>query len=113
MRLIKDGDAAIDRLDGTHKIGHLDNITYNDLLHALGEPTYDWGEYMDKSCFEWVVEHNDEIYCIYDWKVYDRDHCMSYLRTWNIGGNGILPRDFKSVLKGMIDAAIDGNSTHL
>lgn len=113
MRVVKDIDEALDRISGTHLIGYLDNVTYNDLLHALGEPIFNEASGDDKVQFEWVVQFDYSYYTIYDWKTYDRDFSMSYLRQWNIGGKGTLPRRFKDVLKSMIEASRDSDSTHI
>lgn len=113
MRVIKDINEALDRISGTHLIGYLDNVTYNDLLHALGEPIFNEASGDDKVQFEWVVQFDYSYYTIYDWKTYDRDFSRSYLRQWNIGGKGTLPRRFKEVLKAMIEASKDSDSTHI
>lgn len=71
---------------GTSLKGYL-YTTYNELVELLGEPTYlpeDSGD--GKVNFEWVVEFNDEIFTIYDWKTYDPEYSMNELDQWNIGG---------------------------
>ena len=113
MRAVKDTDEALDRISGTHLIGYLDNVTYNDLLHALGEPVFNEASGDDRVQFEWVVQFDYSYYTIYDWKTYDRDFSMRYLRQWNIGGKGRLPNRFKSVLKAMIEASKDSDNTHI
>ena len=113
MRAIKDYNEAMDRISGTYLIGYLDNVTYNDLLHALGEPIFNEASGDDNVQFEWVVQCDYEYYTIYDWKTYDRDYSMSHLIQWNIGGKGRLPTRFKSVLKSMIEASKDSDSTHI
>ena len=58
-------------LQGTSLKGHLGyGITYNMLVEYLGEPTFlpeDSGD--GKVNFKWVIEYNDDLFTIYDWKV--------------------------------------------
>ena len=77
MKTIYNIDEALDRISGTHLIGYIDNVTYNDLMHALGEPIFSTASGDDKVQFEWVVKHDDEYFTIYDWKTYDRDFSIS------------------------------------
>lgn len=55
---------------GSSLKGHLGyGITYDMLVEYLGNPTFmpeDSGD--GKVNFEWVVEFNDELFTIYDWK---------------------------------------------
>ena len=55
---------------GSSLKGHLlYGITYGMLIEYLGEPTYlpeDSGD--GKVNFEWVVEYNDDVFYIFDWK---------------------------------------------
>lgn len=79
---------AIGLVTGTHKVGCLENISYNDLTDILGEPTWfeDGKNAEDKVCVEWVLRYGDSIYTIYDWKTYSLDYTQNELREWSIGG---------------------------
>jgi hypothetical protein len=68
------------------KIDELRNVSYPELLAILGEPTYDEASEDDKVQVEWVINVNDEIYTIYDWKTYDRYFTENELTNWSIGG---------------------------
>ena len=103
--------------DSTHLIGHLDGITYHDLVLALGEPTYSTPSLDDKVQKEWVVEFvpkhgasKDKIlvFRIYDWKTGSEFHTMNFLESWSIGGerehgaNIVETSDFREVLTFML-----------
>lgn len=70
---------------GTSKSGTLRGVTYLELLSTLGNPTYNEVSSDDKVQVEWVIEWDDEIYTIYDWKTYDREYTINELNTWSIG----------------------------
>ena len=70
---------------GTSKSGTLRGVTYLELLSTLGRPTYNEASSDDKVQVEWVIEWQDEIYTIYDWKTYDREYTINELNTWSIG----------------------------
>lgn len=62
------------------------NATYSQLIEAIGEPTYDEPSGDEKTQMEWVVEFNDEIFTIYDWKTYSRNYTENELTQFNVGG---------------------------
>jgi len=71
---------------GTFKVGFINNVSYDQLWNYLGEPTFDEPSGDGKTQVEWVVEFNDDIFTIYDWKTYDRNYTKTSLTTWSIGG---------------------------
>lgn len=65
------------------------NMTYNELVGRIGEPTY--GELSDdgKVQKEWNIITVDNVpFTIYDWKEYDRDVTDGDNVEWHIGHNG-------------------------
>jgi hypothetical protein len=62
------------------------NATYSQLIGVIGEPTYDTPSGDEKTQMEWVVEFNDEIFTIYDWKTYSRNYTENELNRFNVGG---------------------------
>ena len=94
-----------------HEVGSLTNgnietntlrgVTYYELFNALGQPTYDH-TYEDKKKVEWVIEWQDEVYTIYDWKAYDREYTINELNTWSIGSK-VPSYAFEEALNNLID----------
>ena len=72
--------------NGTHKVDTLMGPTYNQLWNFLGDPTFADASGDNKVQKEWVVEFNDELFTIYDWKTYSVYETMNTLDTWSIGG---------------------------
>jgi hypothetical protein len=62
------------------------NATYNQLVEALGEPTYNEPSGDNKTQVKWVVEFEGDIFTIYDWKTYSREYTENELKTFNVGG---------------------------
>ena len=62
------------------------DCTYQELIKALGDPTYSTPSGDRKVQKEWVVEHNGEIFTVYDWKTYDEDYTMNKLDEFHVGG---------------------------
>jgi len=92
-----------DVANGTFKIGSLDGIYYRDLVEKLGEPTV-IGSGDDKVQYEWLIEYENRVYTIYDWKTYDPEYTEYELDTWSIGGNAkstLLLDDFKKFIYGL------------
>ena len=73
-------------IGGTFKVGSINNVSYDQLWNYLGDPTFDEPSGDGKTQVEWVVEFNDDIFTIYDWKTYDRNYTENSLTTWSIGG---------------------------
>ena len=71
---------------GTHKVDTLMGPNYSQLVNFLGDPTFSTPSGDNKVQKEWVVEFNDELFTIYDWKTYSVYETMNTLDTWSIGG---------------------------
>ena len=70
---------------GSSLKGYLYGPSYSQLVNFLGEPTF--GLSGDEKCqVEWVVEFNDELFTIYDWKTYSEYETKNNLYEWNVGG---------------------------
>lgn len=83
---IVDQVEALEKTTGTFFVGRLFSFTYYELVEVLGQPTFAAPSSDDKVQKEWVIEFNDNIYTIYDWKTYDENYTMDKLKQWNIGG---------------------------
>ena len=69
--LITDKKEALEGINGTHLVDHLTGVTYNDLVNTFGEPTFSTEDDGDgKINYEWVFKFGNEIFTVYDWKVY-------------------------------------------
>lgn len=86
---------------GTSLQGYI-NATYSQLLETLGKPTYDEPSGDDKVQVEWVVEFNDNIFTIYDWKTGSREYTENELMEFNVGGT-IPATDFINELESQIN----------
>ena len=80
-----DREEALERIQGTSLKGHLYGVTYNDLVNLFGEPTFPEPSGDDKVQVEWVIEHDEEVFTIYDWKTYSRRETTEELTEWNVG----------------------------
>jgi hypothetical protein len=87
---------------GTSLAGYLDNVTYQDLINALGEPTFDEPSGDDKTQMTWVFEFRGNLYTLYDWKTYDRAYTENELTRWNIGSR-VNAFDFIEEMEAIID----------
>ena len=79
---------------GSYKIGSLDNVHFKDLVNMLGEPTLSGESGDGKVQFEWVLEHDNRLYTIYDWKTYHAEYTLNELTTWSVGGKEYIDNDF-------------------
>jgi len=62
------------------------NLTYDELVARVGEPTYDGFGEGGKVQKEWKLLTNDNVpFTIYDWKEYDRDVTDGDIIEWHIG----------------------------
>ena len=86
MEVIRDTRLADEVANGTHKVGDLTNVHYEELSELFGEPTYTAESFDGKIQVEWVIEFNDRHFTIYDWKTYNREYTLNELLTWSIGG---------------------------
>ena len=75
--------------------------TYQDLIRVLGEPTYPFPSGDSKVQKEWVVEYDEKIFTIYDWKTFDPEYTMNELDRFHIGGKTPV-HDFINKLEKMI-----------
>ena len=85
-----DKDASI---TGTSLQGYIE-ATYEDLVKAFGEPTFDStkGDEGDKVHTQWALEFEDEednlvVATIYDWKEDSAYNSRVGKYRWHIGGN--------------------------
>jgi hypothetical protein len=76
---------AINESNGSSLKGYI-SATYSQLIEALGEPTHNTPSGDDKTQVEWVVEFEDSIFTIYDWKTYSREYTETRLTQFNVGG---------------------------
>lgn len=77
---------------GTSLKGYV-SATYNQLVNFLGQPTFDEGSGDGKVQVEWIVKFKDNyggvnLFTIYDWKHYDRNHIdnPNIMVSWHVGG---------------------------
>lgn len=70
--------------------GDVINATYQQLVDALGEPTYPDLSPDNKVQKEWQIEDNDNdlFFTIYDWKEYDNNITDGNKYEWHIGHDG-------------------------
>ncbi len=87
---------------GTYKTNTLRGVTYYELFNTLGQPTYNEVFGDDKCQLKWVIEWQDEVYTIYDWKTYDREYTINELNTWSIGSK-VPSYAFEDALINLID----------
>jgi len=75
--------------------------TYSQLLEVLGEPTYNEQSDDGKVQVEWVVEFEDNIFTVYDWKTYSREYTENELMKFNIGSK-VTATDFITELEAIL-----------
>ena len=83
---IKVFQSDTDLTSATWKISSLTGIYFQDLVNILGNPSV-VGSADGKVQYEWIVEYEDCIYTIYDWKTFDAEYTETELDTWSVGGN--------------------------
>lgn len=81
------------------------NATYSQLVEALGEPTHDEPSGDEKVQVEWVVEFEENIFTIYDWKTYSREYTENELSMFNVGGK-TYAGDFIDALEALIKSNV-------
>ena len=71
---------------GTSFFGTTFPASVNQLVEAIGQPTFKANTGEDKTNFEWNMELEDgTIFSIYDWKYY-RSISLDEVIDWHIGG---------------------------
>jgi len=85
MKTLRDQHFASNQTCGTSLKGYT-AATYNQLVKALGEPTFNTPSGDDKTQVEWVVKFRNNYFTVYDWKTYDREYTLNELTVFNIGG---------------------------
>jgi len=78
------------RVDGTHLLARLSNLSYHRIVEMFGEPSDRFDDY--KSDAEWMVQFDDgEVATIYNYKN-GRNYCgpdapaKEEITIWNVGG---------------------------
>ena len=87
---------------GTWKVGTLKGPNYSQLVNFLGDPTFPNESSDGKVQKEWVVEFNDTLFTIYDWKTYSAYETCARLDSWSVGGTSYAG-DFIDYLEVQID----------
>ena len=87
---------------GTWKVGTLKGPNYSQLVNFLGDPTFANESSDRKVQKEWVVEFNDTLFTIYDWKTYSAYETKNTLDSWSVGGTSYAG-DFIDYIKVQID----------
>lgn len=86
IRVIRNEAEALRKRNGSGLKDYLGPVSYWDLKAVLGEPTFNEESGDGKVQKEWVVEHDGNVFTIYDWKTYDEQYTVESLDRWNIGG---------------------------
>jgi hypothetical protein len=71
-------------MNGSGLAGYIDT-TYNKLVSVLGEPTLNSPSGDSKVQVEWILEFEDKLFSIYDWKTFDRDYTENELDRFHVG----------------------------
>lgn len=86
IRVIRNEAEALRKINGCSLKDYLSPVSYWDLKNVLGEPTFSKESGDGKVQKEWVVEHDGNVFTIYDWKTYNEQYTVEVLDRWNIGG---------------------------
>lgn len=74
------------RISGSSLKCYLNNICYAELESLLGPPTMHSNDFPDgKVNYEWVIEYNNKLFFIYDWKTINSNFSKKVLDVWNVG----------------------------
>ena len=84
MRTLRSKEFASNQTCGTSLKGYT-AATYNQLVKALGEPTFNTPSGDDKTQVEWVVKFRNNYFTVYDWKTYDREYTLNELTIFHVG----------------------------
>jgi len=108
--LVKEKQDAYRLTQGTHLVGKLTGVTYNDLVNMFGEPTFlpeDSGD--GKVNFEWVFDFGEDVFTVYDWKVSQdyAKHIMGRMDEiqFHVGGK-TMPEKFIEYVQKKVMAAV-------
>jgi len=85
MKVLEQNEVG-NKINGTSLKGYLNGVSYVDLVDTLGQPTYTTPSGDGKVNKEWVVQYNDEVFTIYDWKTPSTEYTETQLFRWNVGG---------------------------
>lgn len=70
------------------------NATFSELTTILGAPTFDPGDELDATNFEWCVMFCGNLFTVYDWKSTE-EYSITERQLWHIGaewrGNDLTP----------------------
>jgi len=70
-------------LSGTSFYGHVVEATVLELKQALGKESFRNG---DKTQYEWHMELGDDVFSVYDYKLYTPIDPATTMVEWHIGG---------------------------
>jgi hypothetical protein len=82
MKVFNEENAPL--MNGSGLAGYIDT-TYNKLVSVLGEPTLNSPSGDSKVQVEWILEFEDKLFSIYDWKTFDRDYTENELDRFHVG----------------------------
>lgn len=60
------------------------NATFSELTTILGAPTFDPGDELDKSNFQWCVMFCGNLFTVYDWKS-TVEYSIKERQLWHVG----------------------------
>ena len=83
---------------GSHRLNTFIDVDYFDLVKAFGQPSLPKESPDGKVQKEWILEHNGNVYTIYDWKTGSEEFTTQELTVWNVGGTNA-SLDFLEELK--------------
>ena len=96
LEVIRDKEWAMDKMHMSSFKTYLGGaVTYQDLVDAFGEPTFEPEDSGDgKVNYEWVIYFDGSYYSIYDWKTYNPEYTRTEYTNWHVGGKtGVLEVD--------------------
>ena len=96
LKVLKNGDEFY--IGCTHKLASLYNVRYIDLVDALGEPTLPNKTPDNKTQVCWVLEYDNNLYTIYDYRMSDIEFVLKHNKMWSIGGRKRLPLEVEDKL---------------
>lgn len=82
MRVLTKQETA-DKMVSTALAGYV-AATYLELITLFGDPTYTVEDGLDKTNFEWIIEHAGKVFSIYDWKCTEV-YSIEERNLWHLG----------------------------